>query len=158
MNKKEISNPKNIKLTFYANHDTMNTEEEIIKQRGMLMEKENITCPFCGSLAAQIKRSPNGSYRQYDQILCKLMELERQGCMELFAGDCPLEATDAVLNAEQHYTVCHYLRCRRCGALYFVGACIRGTPVFRQVEDIGKENLSTRLWGRCGTYFSQKKG
>ena len=135
----------------------MNTEEEIIKQRGMLMEKENITCPFCGSLAAQIKRSPNGSYRQYDQILCKLMELERQGCMELFAGDCPLEDTDAVLNAEQHYTVCHYLRCRRCGALYFVGACIRGTPVFRQVEDIGKENLGTRLWGRCGTYFSQKK-
>ena len=136
----------------------MNTEEEIIKQRGMLMEKENITCPFCGSLAAQIKRSPNGSYRQYDQILCKLMELERQGCMELFAGDCPLEDTDAVLDAEQHYTVCHYVRCRRCGALYFVGACIRGTPVFRQVEDIGKENLSTRLWGRCGTCFSQGKG
>ena len=122
------------------------------------MKKENITCPFCGSLASQIKGALNASYRQYDQILCKLMELEQQGCMELFAGDCPLEDTDAVLNAEQHYTVCHYLRCRRCGALYFVGACIRGTPVFRQVEDIGKENLSTRLWGRCGTYFSQKKG
>ena len=59
--------------------------------------------------------------------------------------------------AEQHYTVCHYMRCRSCGALYFVGACIRGAPVFRQVADIRKENLDTRLWGRCGTYYLQKK-
>ena len=46
---------------------------------------------------------------------------------------------------------------RSCGTLYFVGACIRGTPVFRQVEDIRKENLGTQLWGRCGTYYLQKK-
>lgn len=122
------------------------------------MEKENLICPICGPLAAQTKEPLNGSYRQYDQILRRLMELERQGCMELFAGDCPLEDTDAVLDAEQHYTVCLYVRCRRCGALYFVGACIRGAPVFRQVTDIRKENLGTRLWGRCGTCFSQGKG
>ena len=66
-------------------------------------------------------------------------------------------AGSAVLDAEQHYTVCHYMRCRSCGALYFVGACIRGAPVFRQVADIRKENLDTRLWGRCGTYYLQKK-
>ena len=83
---------------------------------------------------------------------------DRQGDMELYAGDCPLEDTGAVLDAEQHYTVCHYMRCRGCGALYFVGACIRGAPVFRQVADIRKENLDTRLWGRCGTYYLQKKG
>ena len=86
------------------------------------------------------------------------MELERQGDIELYAGDCPLEGADAVLDAEKHYTVCHYMQCRSCGALYFVGACIRGTPVFRQVADIKKENLDTRLWGRCGTYYLQKKG
>ena len=55
------------------------------------------------------------------------------------------------------FTVCHYMQCRSCGALYFVGACIRGAPVFRQVADIRKENLDTRLWGRCGTYYLQKK-
>ena len=48
------------------------------------MEKENTVCPFCGPLAAQTKESLNGSYRQYDQILRKLMELERQGRMELY--------------------------------------------------------------------------
>lgn len=121
------------------------------------MEQENIICPFCGPLKAQIKERNGDPHRQYGQILCKVTELERQGCLELFAGDCPLEDTDAMLDAEQHYTVCHYVRCCRCGALYFVGACIRGTPVFRQVADIRQENLGTRLWGRCGTYFSQKK-
>lgn len=104
-----------------------------------------------------MKEASGGSYRQYDQLLQKLMELERQGNVELFAGDCPLEDTNTVLEAEQHYTVCHYMRCRSCGALYFVGACIRGAPVFRQVADIRKENLDTRLWGRCGTYYLQKK-
>lgn len=43
---------------------------------------------------------------------------------------------------EKENIVYHYVRCRRCGALYFMGACIRGTPVFRQVEKIQKENLA----------------
>lgn len=122
------------------------------------MEEKNHACPCCGPLAAQANEPLRGAYRQYDQILRALTERERQGCMELYAGDCPLEDTDAVLDAEQHYTVCHYVRCRRCGALYLLGACVRGAPVFRQVADLRKENLTTRLWGRCGSYFSQKKG
>ena len=121
------------------------------------MEKKNLSCPSCGPLAAQMEEASGGSYRQYDQILQKLMELEQRGNMELFAGDCTLEETDAALASERHYTVCHYMRCRRCGALYFVGACIRGRPAFRQVDDIKKENLNTRLWGRCGTYYSKNK-
>ena len=121
------------------------------------MDNKKLYCPSCGQLAAQMKEDGSISYRQYDQLLQKLMELERQGDMELYAGDCPLEDTGAVLDAEQHYTVYHYMRCRGCGALYFVGACIRGAPVFRQVADIRKENLDTRLWGRCGTYYLQKK-
>ena len=31
---------------------------------------------------------------------------------------------------------------------------IRGVLVFPQVDDIKKENLNTRLRGRCGTYYS----
>ena len=114
-------------------------------------------CSICGLLAAQMKEASGGSYRQYDQILQKLMELERQDVMELFAGDCLLEDTDSVLDAEQHYTVCHYMRCRSCEAIYLIGACIRGRPIYRRVEDIKKENLDNRLWGRCGTYYSHKE-
>lgn len=124
------------------------------------MDRKMLICPSCGQLAAQMKEASGGSYRQYDQLLQKLMELERQGDMELYAGDCPLEDTSAVLDAEQHYTVCHYMRCRSCGTPYFVGACIRGAPVFRQVADIRKENLNIRLWGRCepATYRKKTEG
>ena len=122
------------------------------------MDSKKLNCPFCGQLAAQLKEDRSFSYRQYDQLLQKLMELERQDVMELFAGDCLLEDTDSVLDAEQHYTVCHYMRCRSCEATYLIGACIRGRPIYRRVEDIKKENLDTRLWGRCGTYYLQKKG
>lgn len=122
------------------------------------MASKKLNCPSCGQLAAQLKEDNSISHSQYDQLLQKLMELERQGDIELYAGDCPLEGADTVLDAEKHYTVCHYMQCRSCGALYFVGACIRGTPVCRQVADIKKENLDTRLWGRCGTYYLQKKG
>ena len=67
------------------------------------MEKENLVCPSCGQLAAQMKEDGSISHRQYDQLLQKLMELERQGDMELFAGDCPLEDAGAVLGAETLY-------------------------------------------------------
>ncbi len=73
------------------------------------MEKDlNKNCPSCGLLLTQIMETSSDFYRQYDFILKTLIELERKGAMELFAGDCPLEDTDAVLYAEQHYTVCHY--------------------------------------------------
>lgn len=118
---------------------------------------EKGSCPSCGSLADCLTEANGDPYRQYAPTLQKLMKLERQGALELFAGDCPLKNTLEVLEAERHYTVCHYLRCRCCGAVYFVGACIRGRPVYRQVEDIEKENLYTRLWGRCGCYFLRDK-
>ena len=119
------------------------------------MDSKNLICPSCGQLAVQMEEASGGSYRQYDQILQALMELEAQGDMELFAGDCPLEDTDTVLGAEQHYTVCQYMRCHSCGVIYFIGACIRGAPVYRKVENLQKENLETKLWGRYGTYFSK---
>lgn len=121
------------------------------------MQNKRPDCHSCGLLTAQIKETDGDCYRQYNQVLQKLMELEQQGEMELFAGDCPLEDTYTILEAEQHYTICHYMRCRSCGAFYFIGACIRGMPVVRQMDDIREEKLDTRLWGRCGTYFSRKK-
>lgn len=119
----------------------------------MLENELNKSCLSCGLLLTQIKETRSDSYRQYNRILQTLMELERKGLLELFAGDCPLEDTDTILGAEQHYTVCQYMRCRSCGAIYFIGACIRGTPIYRKVENLQAENLETRLWGRYGTYF-----
>lgn len=120
------------------------------------MDSKTMDCLSCGQMAKQTREASGGFYRQYNQILRRLIELERQGDMELYAGDCPLEDTGAVLDTEKHYTVCHYMQCRRRGALYFVGACIRGAPVFRQVENIAEENLNTLLRGHTGRAFTSQ--
>ena len=47
------------------------------------MEQANFSCPVCGPLSAQMEQASGGSCRQYDQILRQLMELERQGGMDI---------------------------------------------------------------------------
>lgn len=72
------------------------------------MERNNNQC-FCYSISEQIKESSGNCYLKYNLIFHELMNLERQGVIELFAGDCLLENIDTVLGAEQHYTVCQYI-------------------------------------------------
>ena len=114
-------------------------------------------CPACSKFHRLLAAKIREPWKKYDQVMETARDLVDQGTLELFAGDCPLEDADSVLNAEQHFTVCHYLRCRTCGNLYYVGACIRGKPVFRRVTDLEAERVGFRLWGRCGTYFENMK-
>ncbi|WP_321384309.1 hypothetical protein [uncultured Enterococcus sp.] len=51
-------------------------------------------------------------------------------------GNCPLEESEAVLQAETQYTVTHYFRCEKCGQLLLLGFCIRGKPFFKKVAKI----------------------
>lgn len=121
----------------------------------MAEEKDRTRCTFCGLLEDLIKDKGGNPFCHYDLILQRMRELKQQGVIGLLAGDCPLEEAEATLNTDQHYTVCHYLCCRSCGTIYFIGACVRGKPVYRKVEKLQKENLQIRLWGRWGTYFSK---
>lgn len=103
------------------------------------MDSKKLNCPSCDQLAAQIREDISISYRKYNRILQTLMELERKGMLELFAGDCPLEDTDTILGAEQHYTVCQYMRCRSCGAIY------KNYPYHEPEEPQTKEQLWAKL-------------
>ncbi len=110
-------------------------------------------CFACAPLARLMEGLYDRAYSQYDAVIRAASELTESGALELLAGDCPLGEVDAVLRAERHFTVCHYLRCRSCGAVYFAGACIRGQPVFRREETLDEKKLGRLLWGRCGSYF-----
>lgn len=113
-------------------------------------------CPACSLFYRLLTSKTREPWKKYDQVMATARDLVTQGTLELFAGDCPLEDADGVLASEQHLTVCHYLRCKSCGNLYYVGACIRGKPVFRRVTDQDTERTAFRLWGRCGTFFENK--
>ena len=60
-----------------------------------------------------------------------------------------------VLEEEKHDTVCFYLRCSKCGKIYFLGAYIRGTPIYKYVEDIKKEKIDNMIWGNKGVYYKK---
>ena len=45
-------------------------------------------------------------------------------------GTVPWRMADGVLASEQHLTVCHYLRCKSCGNLYYVGGLHPGETGF----------------------------
>lgn len=123
----------------------------------MEQSKTERFCPACAPLAQCIRKARRNPHQGYDSVIQTAAELAADGSIELLAGDCPLEEADEVLRQEKHYTVCHYLRCRSCGAVYFVGACIRGQPIFRREEPLDHEKLSRLLWGRCGSYFGEKR-
>ena len=57
--------------------------------------------------------------------------------------------------ANLSFVVCFYLKCAECGKLYFFGACIRGVPVYRVVENIADEKIDHRIWGKIGPYFNK---
>lgn len=127
----------------------------------MDIQKRSITlwenqCPACSSLHKLLTANARDSWKKYDQVMATSRDLVIQGTLELFAGDCPLEDADDALASEQHLTVCHYLRCKSCGNLYYVGGCIRGKPVFRRVTDQDSERIAFRLWGRYGSFFENK--
>ena len=113
-------------------------------------------CPACSQFHRLLTAKAREPWKKYDQVMATAKDLVSQGTVELFAGDCPLEDVDDVLASEQHLTVCQYLRCRSCGNLYYVGACIRGKPVFRRVTGQETERIAFRLWGRYGTFFENK--
>lgn len=76
-----------------------------------------------------------------------------QGRIELYAGDCLIEEAEKNLLGEQHYTICHYLKCKSCSRFFFIGACIRGTPIYKALDNLNDVNLDNMLWGHCGTLY-----
>lgn len=40
--------------------------------------------------------------------------------------------------------------------MYFFGTCIRGTPIYRKVENIKQEEINKIIWGTEGIYFKRR--
>lgn len=107
-------------------------------------------CEFIGSVFGSAIKDP---HRNYSPVLMLLKELEEQGRIELYAGDCPVSEAKEHLERELHYTVCNYFKCKTCEKFIYIGACIRGTPKFKMLETLKEEKFERLLWGQAGTFF-----
>jgi len=86
-----------------------------------------------------------------------MTDLVKQERLEFFAGDCPLDEVEDHLSEEIHYTIKHYFRCKGCKKYFFIGACIRGKPIYKTMVYVNDLNFENILWGHYGTLYEKKK-
>jgi len=111
-------------------------------------------CKNCDIVDSSFKgacSNPHFNLTPLHSLLSVLVENSR---LEIYAGDCVFDDMLEVLCKEEHYTVSFYLRCSQCGKIYFFGACIRGTPIYKYIKDIKKENIDNVVWGKMGVYYN----
>lgn len=115
------------------------------------------SCSECRPLAVLLeKASAEAAYHVYFDVVRYLSEMEKQGIIELYAGDCPLKEAKDLVESEKLYTVYHYVRCIKCHAIYKLGVCIRSSRLaVGKFSDIKEDNAEHRLNGRYGTFFEE---
>ncbi len=110
-------------------------------------------CNSCYVLEELFKASESNPHENYFPTFAFINEMVTQGRLELYAGDCPLEEMKKHLADEHHFTIQHYFKCKSCNTYYLIGACIRGTPLYKVMLNLTDINFDKNLWGRIGTYY-----
>lgn len=117
--------------------------------------KNNCICGNCEIVKTAFAGAASEPHLNYLPVHALLSTMLKQNRLEVYAGDCPFDEMTEQLNNETHYTVCFYLKCIKCGKVFFFGACVRGVPIYKAVDDTTRINFNNQLWGREGTYFEQ---
>jgi hypothetical protein len=113
-----------------------------------------LLCETCCFIETVFKAAQAAPYESYLPVIKMLEAMARQRRIILYAGDCKVEDTEYILTEEKHYTVCHYFKCCNCEAYFFIGACIRGIPIYIILDNLNDEKLENMLWGKWGTRYN----
>lgn len=76
------------------------------------VNKKPHTCKTRDSLKSTLGLSKKDSYNSYFSVISILETMERKNQIELYAGDCRIYNALTIVEEEQHYTVCHYFKCK----------------------------------------------
>jgi len=111
-------------------------------------------CSNCYSLDQLFNANKRNPRNNLVPTFYFLNEMMKQGRLLHFAGDCEFYETLQLVSEEKHYTYRQYIECTDCHQIYYLGICIRGTPIYKKIENINIENIDNLLWGREGFYFT----
>ena len=96
-------------------------------------------CGTCEQLLSFFHRDAqkdhSEAYKNYISAVKALCELTFTRKIEFIAGDCLLGDIEKCIASEKLFSVNHYFRCK-CGRIFYVGYCIRGTPICEIVRYI----------------------
>lgn len=97
---------------------------------------------------------------KYFENIKKLDAWEKQGIIELYAGDSYLDDIPIHCEKEDRYTISHYYRCKKCKKVFFIGFCCRGGYIFK-VSDCNLKEIQFEhtMSGKeqIGIYFQNEK-
>lgn len=107
-------------------------------------------CDKCSEISLVFEKyKAKKDYENVIKEVCRLIMLRiDKNEMEIYAADCLIEKIMEIVEKEEHYTICTYLKCLNCKNYYFFGICIRGEPVYKKVENINKEEIDRLIWGK----------
>lgn len=107
------------------------------------------------------KKHLKNSYQSYEKVIGVLTKLYEEGTIELYAADFHFKDTMQVLYDETNYTVQQYFYCNTCKQMFAIGACIRGTPYFKVINDIKKKKYDAifnhGIHGKLGIYYGNPR-
>ena len=113
-----------------------NTQLNDIKQDSILKDttKNKIHCPCCSTNV--IYNNHESPHNIDIHATCEaLIKRCNSGEMKVIRGDCPLEMMEDLLYTDTVYTIVQFILCNVCGRVIFWGLCIRGAPVYKEVEE-----------------------
>lgn len=110
-------------------------------------------CKNCKIIEDVFVSASSNPHINYVLVYRMLETMLQQKRISVYAGDCKFVDALTELSKEQHYTLCFYLECTECHQIYFFGACIRGVPKYKKIENINQEKIENLVWGNEGSYF-----
>jgi len=91
------------------------------------------TCPVCDTVVVRNALPPPHDI-DVGGTTARILEELRGGRLRYVRGDVPVEDMIALAESELRYTIVSYLACERCGRTRFWGLCVRGAPIYREVD------------------------
>lgn len=111
-------------------------------------------CKTCDDIITIFKDDGLSGPSHYFEVLRLLEVKDWNTDLELVAGDCPFDETEAIIQSEERLTICHFFQCRFCFKRFFMGCFIRGEPIFDVLDKFDKNDINRLHWGREGSFFS----
>lgn len=108
----------------------------------------NNMCEYCKEMQRLVY--------EYDIDLVKIQELVDKNVLELYAANCYPKDMGHYMDEGKHYTINTYYHCSNCNRYFYLGFCLYGRPIIKEVNDSEIENRVSRIeWGFLGTYFNK---
>ncbi len=113
-------------------------------------------CTECCDVLKAFEEAKKAPLHSWRSVYGLLLERVCANKLEVYASDCDFDKALDEIAKEVHFAYYFYLRCHKCGEIYYMGICVRGTPVFKTSEEFSENQIERTVKSGIGTFFNNK--